>query len=57
MYDFPILGREGEKLINKFSKQDNWPVKQSDLVNKFIIHFIEFTKRIDFKRNLKLFSC
>jgi hypothetical protein len=50
IYDCPILQRESEKHINKVSKQDNWPVTKSDLVNKFIKNFLEFTKTIDFKK-------
>jgi hypothetical protein len=50
MYDCTILQREREKLISKVSKQDNWPVTKSDLVNKYIKHFLEFTNTIDFKK-------
>jgi hypothetical protein len=50
IYDCPILWREREKLISKVSKQDNWPVTKSDLVNKFIKHFLEFTNTIYFKK-------
>jgi len=50
IYDCPILRREREKHISKVSKQDNWPVTKSDLVNKFIKHFLEFTNTIDFRK-------
>jgi hypothetical protein len=50
MYDCTILRREREKLISKVSKQDSWPVTNSDLVNKFIKHSLEFTDTIDFKK-------
>jgi len=43
-------GREREKLVSKVSKQDNWPVTKSDLVNKLIYYFFEFTNTIDFKK-------
>ena len=41
---------EREKLIRKVSKQDNWPVEKSDLVNKHIKHFIQFANAIDFEK-------
>jgi len=50
IYDCPILRRERQKLVSNVSKQDNWPVTKSDLVNKFIKHFIGFTNTIDFKK-------
>jgi len=50
IYACPILWREREKLICKVSKQDNWPVTKSYLVNKFIKHFLEFTNTRDFKK-------
>jgi hypothetical protein len=52
LYDSTKLQREREKLISNVSKQDNWPVekKKSDLVNKYIKHFIQFTNSIDFEK-------
>ena len=50
IYDCNILQREREKLISKVSKQDNWPVTKSDLVNKYIKYFPEFTNTIDFTK-------
>jgi hypothetical protein len=50
LYDCTILQRKREKLISKVSKQDNWPVTKSDLVNKYIKHFLEFTNTTDFKK-------
>jgi hypothetical protein len=50
IYDCNILQREREKPISKVSKQGNWPVTKSDLVNKYIKYFLEFTNTIDFKK-------
>jgi hypothetical protein len=50
LYDCTKLQREREKLISNVSKQDNWPVEKSDLVNKYIKHFIQFTNSIDFEK-------
>jgi hypothetical protein len=50
IYDCTILQREREKLISKVLKQDNWLVTKSDLVNKYIKYFLEFTNTIDFKK-------
>ena len=41
---------EREKLIREVSKQDNWPVEKSDLVNKHMKHFIQFANAIDFEK-------
>ena len=48
LFDCTILQSERERLIGKISKQDNWPVNKSYLVNKYIKHFLQFTKTIDF---------
>jgi hypothetical protein len=48
IYDSTTLQREREKLISNVSKQDNWPVNKSDLMNKHIKHFIQFVNSIDF---------
>jgi hypothetical protein len=37
-----------KKLTSNVSKQNNWPVKNSDLVNTYIKDFIQFTNSIDF---------
>jgi hypothetical protein len=50
LYDCIKLQREKEKLISNVSKQDNWPVNKSDLVNRYVKHFIQFTNSIDFEK-------
>jgi ribonuclease HI len=42
------LQTEREELIYSIAKQDNWPVKKSDLVKKYIKQFIKFVNSIDF---------
>ena len=50
LYDCTKLQRERERLISNVLKQDNWPVAKSDLVNKYINHFIQLTNSIDFEK-------
>jgi len=50
LYDCSKLQRETEKLIREVSKQENWPVEKSDLVNKHIKHCIQFANAIDFEK-------
>ena len=52
LYDCTKLQRESEKLISNLLKQENWSVNKSDLVNKDIEHFIQFTNS-RFWENLK----
>ena len=49
-YHHHHVHEEREKLIREVSKQDNWPVEKSDLVNKHIKHFIQFANAIDFEK-------
>jgi len=50
LYDCTKLQRDREKFISSLSKQDSWPVNKSDLVKKYIKHFIQFTNSIDFEK-------
>ena len=50
LYDCSKLQRDREILIREVSKQDNWPVEKSNLVNKHIRHFIQFANAIDFEK-------
>jgi hypothetical protein len=50
LYDCAKLQREREKLTSNVSKQDNWPVNKSDLVNKYIKHVTQFTNSVDFEK-------
>ena len=48
LYDCSKLNNEREKLIAYISKEDNWPVKKSGLVNKYLKQFINFANSIDY---------
>jgi hypothetical protein len=50
IYDCTKLQSEREKLISSVTKQDNWPVNISDLVNKYIKQFTQFANSIDFEK-------
>jgi hypothetical protein len=43
LYDCSKLNNETEQLIAHISKEDNWPIRKSELVNKYlkqVIHYI-----------------
>ena len=44
------MEKESEKLIAYISREDNWPVRKSDLVKKYLKQFIQFTNSIDFEK-------
>ena len=50
LIDCTILQEERERLIGKISRHDNWQVNKSQLGNKYIKHFIQFTNSIDFTK-------
>jgi hypothetical protein len=50
IFDCSVLQNERERLIGKISKQDNWPINKTQLVNKHIKHFLQFTNTIDFTK-------
>jgi len=50
LYDCTKLQKEREKLISNVSKQDNWPLKKCDIVNKHLKHFIRFTNLLYFEK-------
>ena len=47
LYDCSKLNNEKEKLIAHISKEDNWPIRKSELVNKYLKQVIHFTNSID----------
>jgi hypothetical protein len=49
IYDCGKLERERDKLIAHISREDNWPVQKSVLVNKYL-QFSQFTNSIDFEK-------
>jgi hypothetical protein len=39
-----------DKLIAHISKEENWPIRKSDLVRKYLKQLIYFTNSIDFEK-------
>ena len=50
IFDCAKLDKEREKLIAYISREDNWPVRKSDLVKKYLKQFIQFTNSINFEK-------
>jgi len=50
LYQCSKLNNEREKLIAYISKEDNWPVKKMELVNKYLKEFINFANSIDYEK-------
>jgi len=50
LYDCSKLNNEREKLIADISKEDNWPIRKSELVNKYLKQAIHFTNSIDYEK-------
>ena len=50
LYDCEKLEKEREKLIAHISREDDWPVQKSVLVNKYLQQLSQFTNFIDFKK-------
>jgi len=48
LYQCSKLNNEREKLIAYISKEDNWPVKKNELVNKYLKQFTNFTNSTDY---------
>jgi len=42
--------REREVLIQNIAKQDTWPKEKSELMNKYLKYFTQFTNSIDFDK-------
>ena len=45
------------KLIAYISREDNWPVRKSELVNKYLKQVIHFTNCIDYEKLQKITVC
>jgi hypothetical protein len=50
IFECTILQNERERLISKISRYDNWPVNKSQLGNKYIKQFLQFTNTVDFAK-------
>ena len=50
LYDCSKLNNEREHLAAHISKEDNWPIRKSELVNKYLKQVIHFTNSIDYEK-------
>jgi hypothetical protein len=50
LYDCNKLNNESEKLIAHISKEDNWPIRKSELVKEYLKQLIHFTNSIDYEK-------
>ena len=50
LYDYEILDEESEKLIAYTSREEDWPVRKRELVNKYLKQFTNFDNSIDFEK-------
>ena len=50
IYECPKLKRQREVLIRNIAKQDTWPKEKSELMNKYLKYFTQFTNSIDFDK-------
>jgi hypothetical protein len=44
------LNNEREQLIVHISKEDNWPIRKSELVNKYLKQVIHYINSIDYEK-------
>jgi len=47
LYDCNKLNNVRDQLIAHISKEDNWPIRKSELVNKYLKQVIHFTNSFD----------
>jgi hypothetical protein len=47
LYDCSKLNNEREQLIAHISKEDNWSIRKSELVNKYLKQVIHYANSID----------
>jgi hypothetical protein len=50
IFDCDRLEKERGKLIAHTAKEEDWPVRKCDLVNKYLKQFTTFTNSIDFEK-------
>jgi len=50
IYDCNKLHNERERLIAHISKEDNWPIRKSEILKKYLKHLIYFTNSIDYEK-------
>ena len=52
IFDCEIIDKERDKLIAYTSKEDDWPVRKCELVNRYLKQFTMFANSIDFEKNV-----
>jgi len=50
IFDCDLLNKERGKLIAHTSRDEDWPVRKCDLVNKYLKQFTMFANSIDFEK-------
>jgi hypothetical protein len=50
LYDCSKLNKERGKLIAHISKENDWPIRKSELVNEYTKQVIHFTNSIDYEK-------
>jgi hypothetical protein len=50
IYGCNKLNTERDELIAHISKEDNWPIRKSERVKKYLKQFIHFTNSIDYEK-------
>ena len=50
IYEYNKPNNEREKMIAHISKEDNWPIRKSELVKKYLKQFIHFTNSTDYEK-------
>jgi len=50
IYDCAILDKEREKPIGYTSREEDWPVRKCELVNKYLKQFTTFANSIYFEK-------
>jgi hypothetical protein len=50
IFDCDRLEKERTKLIAYRAKEEDWPVRKCDLVNRYLKQFTAFTDSIDFEK-------
>jgi ribonuclease HI len=50
IYACSKLNNERQKLVAHISKEDNWPIGKSELVNKYLTQVIQFTNSVDYDK-------
>jgi hypothetical protein len=50
LYVCSELNNTRGKLIEHITKEDNWPIRKSELMNKYLKQVVHFTNSIDYEK-------